>query len=302
MSERRYWIGVVSQDHVEAAVAHGFVQLNHGKAGPLERMRPGDGFAFYSPRADLSGRRAAAGVHGDRPRGRRSDLRGRGDRPGTGVSAQRPVLRRDAGADQAAARAALVHPQQGALGRGVPLRRRARAARGLRGDRGGDGSRSRRRFRLMRVPPRRSAVADAGGVATARVRRSPPCRLRYDAGARPRARQHDEADLSRFRAADRRAAAEDRRAALRARGLRRRHLRRDHAPHQEEPAAHQGHLQQAVGVADRPGRAPSAAPVHARLHQRDVRRLPRAARRSHVTPTIPRSSAGSRASTAFRAW
>lgn len=50
MHERRYWIGVVSRDHVENAVAHGFVQLNHGKAAPLERMQPGDGFAFYSPR------------------------------------------------------------------------------------------------------------------------------------------------------------------------------------------------------------------------------------------------------------
>jgi hypothetical protein len=50
MHERRYWIGVVSRDHVENAVAHGFVQLNHGKAAPLERMQAGDGFAFYSPR------------------------------------------------------------------------------------------------------------------------------------------------------------------------------------------------------------------------------------------------------------
>jgi hypothetical protein len=50
MHERRYWIGVVSRDHVENAVAHGFIQLNHGKAAPLERMQPGDGFAFYSPR------------------------------------------------------------------------------------------------------------------------------------------------------------------------------------------------------------------------------------------------------------
>jgi hypothetical protein len=50
MNERRYWIGVVSQDHVEAAVAHGFVQLNHGKAAPLQRLQAGDGFAFYSPR------------------------------------------------------------------------------------------------------------------------------------------------------------------------------------------------------------------------------------------------------------
>jgi hypothetical protein len=50
MRERRYWIGVVSRDHVENAVAHGFVQLNHGKAAPLARMQAGDGFAFYSPR------------------------------------------------------------------------------------------------------------------------------------------------------------------------------------------------------------------------------------------------------------
>jgi len=50
MHERRYWIGVVSRDHVENAVAHGFVQLNHGKAAPLERMQARDGFAFYSPR------------------------------------------------------------------------------------------------------------------------------------------------------------------------------------------------------------------------------------------------------------
>ena len=51
MAECRYWIGVASHDHVETAVSDGFVQLNHGKAGPLERLRPGDGFAFYSPRA-----------------------------------------------------------------------------------------------------------------------------------------------------------------------------------------------------------------------------------------------------------
>ena len=31
-------------------VAGGFTQLNHGKAGPLERMAAGDGFVFYSPR------------------------------------------------------------------------------------------------------------------------------------------------------------------------------------------------------------------------------------------------------------
>jgi len=49
---RNYWIGVVSKTHVDKAVAGGHTQLNHGKAGPLERMREGDGFAFSSPRID----------------------------------------------------------------------------------------------------------------------------------------------------------------------------------------------------------------------------------------------------------
>jgi hypothetical protein len=51
MDSRQYWIGVVSKDHVTLGVAGGYTQVNHGKAGPLERMHPGDGFAFYSPRA-----------------------------------------------------------------------------------------------------------------------------------------------------------------------------------------------------------------------------------------------------------
>jgi hypothetical protein len=50
VNERHYWIGVVSRNHVEAAIAGGFAQLNHGKAGALERMRRGDGFIYYSPR------------------------------------------------------------------------------------------------------------------------------------------------------------------------------------------------------------------------------------------------------------
>jgi len=50
MNPTRYWIGVVSADHADAAAAGGFVQLNHGKAGALERMRGGDGLVFYSPR------------------------------------------------------------------------------------------------------------------------------------------------------------------------------------------------------------------------------------------------------------
>ncbi len=52
MTDRNYWIGVVSKSHVDRGVAGGFTQINHGKAGPLERMRPGDGFVYYSPRTE----------------------------------------------------------------------------------------------------------------------------------------------------------------------------------------------------------------------------------------------------------
>lgn len=51
MPARNFWIGVVALDHVATGVAGGFMQLNHGKAGALERMQGGDGFAYYSPRA-----------------------------------------------------------------------------------------------------------------------------------------------------------------------------------------------------------------------------------------------------------
>jgi EVE domain len=55
MRERSYWIGVASKDHVDNAIAGGFTQLNHGKAAPLERMRAGDGYLFYSPRTAYPG-------------------------------------------------------------------------------------------------------------------------------------------------------------------------------------------------------------------------------------------------------
>lgn len=51
MPTRSYWIGVVARDHVAIGVAGGFSQMSRGKAAPLERMHAGDGFVFYSPRA-----------------------------------------------------------------------------------------------------------------------------------------------------------------------------------------------------------------------------------------------------------
>jgi hypothetical protein len=45
----RYWIGVVSRQHVLRGVAGGFAQIGHGKAAPLRRMAVGDWLIYYSP-------------------------------------------------------------------------------------------------------------------------------------------------------------------------------------------------------------------------------------------------------------
>lgn len=43
------WIAVASANHVAIGRAQGFAQVNHGKAGPLRRMRPGDRVIYYAP-------------------------------------------------------------------------------------------------------------------------------------------------------------------------------------------------------------------------------------------------------------
>ena len=140
MNVRNYWIGVVSKDHVDIAVAGGFTQLNHGKAAPLERMRAGDGFLFYSPRTAYPdgeplqaftaiGRIRTGTVY-------QADAERRTFRP---FRVDVDFLPFAAGADQAADRAAFVHPQQDALGRGVPLRHAPHSRSRFRADRRGDG-------------------------------------------------------------------------------------------------------------------------------------------------------------------
>ncbi len=52
MTSRNYWIGVVSRSHVQIGVKGGFIQLNHGKKAPVQRLRAGDGLAMYSPRTE----------------------------------------------------------------------------------------------------------------------------------------------------------------------------------------------------------------------------------------------------------
>jgi hypothetical protein len=51
----RYWIGVVSASHVARGVEGGFAQLCHGKAAPLQRMKPGDWLVYYSPKTAMEG-------------------------------------------------------------------------------------------------------------------------------------------------------------------------------------------------------------------------------------------------------
>ncbi|MEO8670144.1 MAG: EVE domain-containing protein [Tahibacter sp.] len=52
MTGRHYWIGVVSRAHVQIGVQGGFMQLNHGKRAPVQRLRGGDALVVYSPRVD----------------------------------------------------------------------------------------------------------------------------------------------------------------------------------------------------------------------------------------------------------
>ncbi len=44
-----YWIAVACNDHVQKAIAGGFAQVCHGKAGPLKQMEEGDFLIYYSP-------------------------------------------------------------------------------------------------------------------------------------------------------------------------------------------------------------------------------------------------------------
>ncbi len=50
MSPVRYWMAVVSKDHVARGVSGGFMQVCHGRPGQLKRMQAGDRVIFYSPK------------------------------------------------------------------------------------------------------------------------------------------------------------------------------------------------------------------------------------------------------------
>ena len=51
----RYWVGVVSKNHVLRGVEGNFCQVCHGKGGPLNRIKKGDYLLYYSPKYDMNG-------------------------------------------------------------------------------------------------------------------------------------------------------------------------------------------------------------------------------------------------------
>lgn len=52
---RKAWIAVASAEHVRLGRAGGFMQVCHGKEGPLRRLRPGDAVIYYSPSERMGG-------------------------------------------------------------------------------------------------------------------------------------------------------------------------------------------------------------------------------------------------------
>jgi hypothetical protein len=54
----RYWLGVVSKNHVQKGVKGGFAQVCHGKKAPLMKMAAGDGLVYYSPKIAIDNPKA----------------------------------------------------------------------------------------------------------------------------------------------------------------------------------------------------------------------------------------------------
>lgn len=46
---KRNWIAVASAEHVKIGQQQGFMQVCHGKGGPLKRLKGGDRVVYYSP-------------------------------------------------------------------------------------------------------------------------------------------------------------------------------------------------------------------------------------------------------------
>jgi EVE domain len=51
-----HWIAVASAEHVRRGRSEGFMQVSHGKAAPLKRIKPSDRVVYYSPTITLGGK------------------------------------------------------------------------------------------------------------------------------------------------------------------------------------------------------------------------------------------------------
>lgn len=51
----KYYITVVSKDHIANGVAGGFMQANHGKSSSLKKLHTDDWVIFYSPKQTFKG-------------------------------------------------------------------------------------------------------------------------------------------------------------------------------------------------------------------------------------------------------
>lgn len=50
----RFWLAIVSKEHVQRGVEGGFAQVCHGKRAPLAKLKAGDGFIYYSPKVSMN--------------------------------------------------------------------------------------------------------------------------------------------------------------------------------------------------------------------------------------------------------
>jgi hypothetical protein len=53
--ERKYWVAVVSKNHLMRGIEGGFIQVNHGKEQPLKKLSARDVVVFYSPKQTFEG-------------------------------------------------------------------------------------------------------------------------------------------------------------------------------------------------------------------------------------------------------
>jgi hypothetical protein len=55
-ADQGHWVAVASAEHVRLGRSQGFMQVCHGKAAPLRRIRPGDRVVYYSPSTSFGGK------------------------------------------------------------------------------------------------------------------------------------------------------------------------------------------------------------------------------------------------------